>query len=154
MWTTELNGLESGVGRSPATVLCSAHWFDEDHGLLAQGWYDQGVRFLDISDPTEIRQVGYWVTTGTFWGAYYAPSDPTRSIVYGLDVTSGIDVLKIDQRAGCEHADGPRAGAEPLARGIAAAQRRRAVEALGLRLPAAAVGSAMSPRGPRGLMRI
>jgi hypothetical protein len=98
-WTTELNGLESGVGRSPATVLCSAHWFDEDRGLLAQGWYDQGVRFLDISNPADIRQVGYWVTSGTFWGAYYAPSDPTRSIVYGLDVTSGIDVLKIDRSA-------------------------------------------------------
>ncbi len=99
-WTSELNGLESGVGRSPATVLCSAHWFDEDQGLLAQGWYDQGVRFLDINDPTDIKQVGYWVTQGTFWGAYYAPSDPKREIVYGLDVTSGIDVLKIDRTQG------------------------------------------------------
>lgn len=96
-WTTELNGLESGVGRSPATVLCSAHWFDEDQGLLAQGWYDQGVRFLDINDPHDIKQVGYWVTQGTFWGAYYAPTDPKREIVYGLDVTSGIDVLRIDR---------------------------------------------------------
>jgi hypothetical protein len=97
MWTTELNGLSDGIGRSPATVLCSAHWFDEDRGLLAQGWYDQGVRFLDISDPRDIRQVGYWVTSGTFWGAYFAPTDPTRSIVYGLDVAGGIDVLRIDR---------------------------------------------------------
>ncbi len=37
------------------------------------------------------------MTTGTFWGAYYAPSDPTRQTVYGLDVTSGIDVLHIDR---------------------------------------------------------
>ncbi|MEA2126481.1 MAG: hypothetical protein QOI80_3263 [Solirubrobacteraceae bacterium] len=96
-WTTELDGLQTGVGRSPATVMCSAHWFDEDRGLLAQGWYDQGVRFLDVSDPTNIRQVGYWVTTGMFWAAYYAPSDPSRQTVYGLDVTGGIDVLHIDR---------------------------------------------------------
>ena len=49
--------------------------------MLAQGWYDQGVRFLDISNPRDIQQVGYYATTGTFWAAYFAPSDP--SIVYG-----------------------------------------------------------------------
>jgi hypothetical protein len=97
MWTTELNELDQQTGRSPGTVLCSAHWFDEDRGLLAQGWYDQGVRFMDISNPRDIRQVGYWVTTGTFWGAYYAPTDPTRQTVYALDIQNGIDVLHIDR---------------------------------------------------------
>jgi hypothetical protein len=57
LWTTELNGLETQTGRSPATILCSAHWFDYDKGLVAQAWYDQGVRFLDESDPRHIRQV-------------------------------------------------------------------------------------------------
>jgi hypothetical protein len=98
-WTTELNDLESLSGRAPATVMCSAHWFDEAGGILAQGWYDQGVRFLDVNDPRDIRQVGYWVTSGMFWAAYYAPSDPKREIVYGLDVTGGIDVLRIDRAA-------------------------------------------------------
>jgi hypothetical protein len=97
MWTTELDELSRLEGRSPATALCSAHWFDEDGGLLAQGWYDQGVRFLDISSPKDIRQVGYWATTGTFWAAYFAPTDPKRETVYGLDVTGGIDVLHIDR---------------------------------------------------------
>jgi hypothetical protein len=97
LWTTELNELISLSGRSPATVNCSAHWFDESGGLLAQGWYDQGVRFLDVSTPTDIRQVGFYATSGTFWGAYFAPTDPTRQIVYALDVTSGIDVLRIDR---------------------------------------------------------
>jgi hypothetical protein len=97
MWTTELNELANQTGRSPATGLCSAHWFDEDRGLLAQGWYDQGVRFMDISNPRDIRQVGYWVTTGTFWAAYFAPTDPDRQVVYGLDLTGGVDVLKIDR---------------------------------------------------------
>ncbi len=99
MWTTEINELANLQGRSPATGNCSAHWFDEDEGLLAQGWYDQGVRFLDISNPRDIRQVGFYADTGTFWAAYFAPADPAREIVYGLDTTSGIDVLHIDRGA-------------------------------------------------------
>ena len=97
LWTTELNELATQVGRSPATINCSAHWFDESGGLLAQGWYDQGVRFLDVSQPANIRQVGFYATSGTFWGAYFAPTDPEHEIVYALDVTSGVDVLRIDR---------------------------------------------------------
>jgi len=97
LWTTELNELAEQTGRSPATVNCSAHWFDEHGGLIAQGWYDQGVRFIDASQPRDLKQVGYWTTTGTFWAAYYAPTDPAREIVYALDITSGIDVLRIDR---------------------------------------------------------
>jgi hypothetical protein len=97
LWTTELNELATATGRSPATVNCSAHWFDEQGGLLAQGWYDQGVRFLDVSDPRDIRQVGYYATTGTFWAAYFAPTDPAHETVYALDTTSGIDVLHVDR---------------------------------------------------------
>jgi hypothetical protein len=96
-WTTELNELASGTGRSPVTGNCSAHWFDEDAGLLAQGWYDQGVRFVDIRDPRAIKQVGYYATQGTFWAAYFAPTDPKRETVYGLDTAGGIDVLHFDR---------------------------------------------------------
>jgi hypothetical protein len=97
LWTTELNELANATGRSPATANCSAHWFDEDRGLIAQGWYDQGVRFIDASQPRDLKQVGYWTTTGTFWAAYYAPTDPSRQTVYALDITSGLDVLRIDR---------------------------------------------------------
>jgi hypothetical protein len=100
LWTTELNELASATGRSPATGNCSAHWFEEDRGLVAQGWYDQGVRFTDISNPRDIKQVGYWVTAGSFWAAYFAPTDPTRQTVYGLDTASGVDVLHIDRPSG------------------------------------------------------
>jgi hypothetical protein len=98
-WTTELNELSNATGRSPATGNCSAHWFDESHGVLAQGWYDQGVRFMDISNPRDIRQIGYWVTEGTFWAAYYAPTDPKRQVVYALDTATGVDVIKFDRTA-------------------------------------------------------
>jgi hypothetical protein len=98
-WTTELNELSNQTGRSPATGLCSAHWFDESNGVLAQGWYDQGVRFTDISDPRNIRQIGYWVTDGTFWAAYFAPTDAKRQVIYALDTVGGIDVLRFDRTA-------------------------------------------------------
>ena len=71
---------------------------------------------------------------GTFWGAYYAPTDPKREIVYGLDVTSGIDVLQ-DR----PHAERDRGRADPEAldvgRELQPGQAERDVR---LRLPAAA----------------
>ena len=97
MWTTELNELANQTGRSPATGNCSAHWFDESDGLIAQGWYDQGVRFLDVTNPRDIKQVAYYATTGTLWAAYFAPGD--RETVYALDTTSGVDVLHLDRSA-------------------------------------------------------
>ena len=110
-WETELNELITLTGRSPVTANCSAHWFDEAGGILAQGWYDQGVRFLDINDPKNIRQVGYYATAaGSFWGAYYAPSDPKREIVYALDVATGMDVIKIDRGASTATVEAPTAG--------------------------------------------
>jgi hypothetical protein len=96
-WTTELNDLSSAEGRAPVTGNCSAHWFDESGGILAQGWYDQGVRFLDVRTPGDIKQVAYYATAGTFWAAYFAPTDSTRQTVYALDTAGGIDVLHLDR---------------------------------------------------------
>ena len=131
LWTTELNELTSLEGRSPATANCSAHWFDEDRGLVAQGWYDQGVRFLDISNPREIRQVGYWATAGSFWAAYFAPSDPKRETVYGLDTAGGIDVLHIDRGASASSVKAP------TELGQAANVRYRAHKTFGMACPLA-----------------
>ena len=86
--------------------LCSAHYFDARGGLVAQGWYEQGTRFLDVSDPADIRQVGYWIPNKTLtWGALYPPTDPTGEIVYSLDNARGIDVIRIDR---------PDPGEQPL----------------------------------------
>ncbi len=86
--------------------LCSAHYFDVRGGLVAQGWYEQGTRFLDVSDPADIRQVGYWIPNkNVTWGAVYPPTDATGEIVYALDNARGIDVLRFDR---------PEPGAAPL----------------------------------------
>jgi len=52
---------------------------------------------MDISNPRDVQQVGYHVTQGTFWAAYFAPTDPDRETVYALDTTSGLDVLHIER---------------------------------------------------------
>jgi hypothetical protein len=90
-----------GVERDPsARVLCSAHYFDARDGLIAQGFYEQGVRLIDARRPGRLRQVGYYVARpGLFWGALFAPTDPTGSTVYALDHSRGIDVLAIDRGA-------------------------------------------------------
>ncbi len=90
-----------GVERDPsARVLCSAHYFDARDGLIAQGFYEQGVRLIDARRPRRLRQVGYYVSRpGLFWGALFAPTDPTGSTVYALDHSRGIDVLALDRTA-------------------------------------------------------
>jgi hypothetical protein len=93
LWTTELL-----ADLAQPAALCSAHYFDLRRNLVAQGWYEQGVRFLDVHDPGDIRQVGYFVPpTSATWAAYFAPTDPSGEIVYSLDFTRGIDVLRFDR---------------------------------------------------------
>ena len=71
------------------------------------------MRFLDVSDPTAIKQVGYYVNQGEFWAAYFAPSDPSHQVVYALDVAGGIDVLKLDRSGAARPRSAPRARDRP-----------------------------------------
>jgi hypothetical protein len=80
-------------------VNCSSHWFDSRKDLVAVGWYEQGTRFLDASNPRKIRQVGYYIpANGSTWAAYWSPTDPTHRIVYTADAYLGVDVLKIARK--------------------------------------------------------
>jgi len=90
-----------GVERdADVQVACSAHYFDARDGLIAQGFYEQGVRLIDASRPGRLRQVGYHMARpGMVWGALFAPTDPTGSTIYALDHSRGIDVLAIDRSA-------------------------------------------------------
>ena len=94
---------------------------------------------------SSIRQVGFYASAGTFWAAYFAPSDPTGQTVYGLDTAGGIDVLHIDR----SQAPGAmRTRARRNAARISPRVRRRCGPAprVGLRLPAG--------RPDRDLMRL
>ena len=91
-WQTELNAADS---KAPLTVNCSSHWFDHRGGVAAVAWYEQGLRLLDVRNPRNIRQVGYYLPAdGATWAAYWVPG--SEDLVYTADVTRGIDVLRID----------------------------------------------------------
>jgi hypothetical protein len=101
-WNSEI--LDSGE-RTVAGAFCSAHYFTfHDKGFIAQGWYQQGTRILDVRNPKKIKQVGYFFTGATeTWHAYWVPKrdkdgDMTgrdSNIIYTNDVARGIDVLKV-----------------------------------------------------------
>ncbi|MUN36528.1 LVIVD repeat-containing protein [Actinomadura litoris] len=81
---------KEGSDPDPKQDDCSAHYFDVRDGVIAQSFYSQGTRFLDVRDPTNPRQI-----------AYYRPADAASwqpywhgRYVYVADNTRGIDVLE------------------------------------------------------------
>jgi hypothetical protein len=75
---------------------CSAHWFEHhpdfrNGGLVAVGAYDHGTRFLEVSPKGKISQAGYFLPYGGTTMASYWLDD---EIVYGIDLTRGIDILR------------------------------------------------------------
>ena len=103
-WRIGRNGLlrpldKLEVERDPARSLyCSAHYFDERDDLVVQGWYEAGARFIDTSDPRNLRPAGYWIPRrGNVTNAYWAPTDPSGQIAYALDEQRGVDILRIDR---------------------------------------------------------
>jgi hypothetical protein len=78
-------------GSDPVTGDCSAHYFDVQGKILVQSYYAQGTRFIDISDPTNPRQI-----------AYHRPGDGRswypawhKGLVYVADNVRGVDILKL-----------------------------------------------------------
>jgi hypothetical protein len=97
-WTSEVGSTPYLSGNhAPVTVFCSSHWFTERKRWVADGWYEQGTRLLDVRDPAHIRQVGYWIPPNAVtWAAYWV----TDHIVYTADVGRGLDVLHVGGGAG------------------------------------------------------
>lgn len=98
---------ENPVGglTTPVGAFCSAHWFDfHQSGILAQGYYQQGLRFVDVRDPYNIKQYGYFTGGASeVWDAYWVPervngvaTGKKSNIVYTADFVRGIDVLCVN----------------------------------------------------------
>jgi hypothetical protein len=98
--------VEGGGGLSaPVGAFCSAHWFDyHQSGIVAQGYYQQGLRLIDVRDPKNLKQFGYFTAGATeVWDAYWAPerkADGTvtgrkTNIVYTVDAARGVDVYEV-----------------------------------------------------------
>lgn len=92
--------LQSGTYQdgSPAVngLGCSAHWFQENPtfkngGMVALGSYEHGTRFVRISNKGKISEEGYFIPHGGSTSAAYWLNN---RIVYAIDYTRGIDILK------------------------------------------------------------
>ncbi|MFF4600632.1 LVIVD repeat-containing protein [Amycolatopsis sp. NPDC001319] len=78
-------------GSDPASDDCSAHYFDLRDHVLVQSFYSQGTRFLDVSDPTNPRQIAYFrPADASSWAPYWHDG-----YVYVADNVRGVDVLKL-----------------------------------------------------------
>jgi hypothetical protein len=89
-------------GGPPANGLgCSAHWFEahpkfRNGGLVTIGYYEHGVRILDVNRRGMIEEVGWFVPWGGSTGASYWASD---EIVYSIDYQRGFDILRFNDEA-------------------------------------------------------
>jgi hypothetical protein len=84
-------------GSPPAGAMgCTNMWFD-DHplfkngGVVASGFFEHGTRFLRVNGRGRISEIGHFMpaagsTIATYW--------ITNRIVYAIDVTRGIDILR------------------------------------------------------------
>lgn len=85
-------------GRYPAST-CSTHWFEarddfRNGGLVTLAYYDNGTRFLEIAKTGRINEVGWFVPYG---GVTSAPYWITDEIVYAIDYTRGLDILRFTE---------------------------------------------------------
>jgi hypothetical protein len=76
---------------------CSAHYFELQKSTLAQAWYAQGLRLIDVSNARNVRQIGYWrVSTGNTetdsnsWDVAWR-----GNLVYLFDMNRGIEILRL-----------------------------------------------------------
>ena len=102
-----LNPVALGDGLStPVGGFCSAHWFDyHQSGIVAQGYYQQGLRLIDVRNARDLRQYGY-VTGGAseVWDAYWVPQRDRKdratakktNVIYTTDLVRGLDVYEVD----------------------------------------------------------
>jgi hypothetical protein len=102
-----INPVSVGEGASlPEMAFCSAHWFDyHQSGIVAQGFYQGGVRFIDVRDPANLAEYGHFVSGASeVWDTYWVPERNNAGIatgrktnlVYAVDLIRGLDVLEVD----------------------------------------------------------
>jgi hypothetical protein len=86
-------------GNPPAGAAgCTTMWFQEhpafdNGGLVASAYFEHGTRFLEVDDRGRISERGYFMPAG---GETIAAYWVTDSIVYAIDTTRGIDILRFE----------------------------------------------------------
>ncbi|MFN2543184.1 MAG: hypothetical protein ABR600_01245 [Actinomycetota bacterium] len=85
----------------------SAHYFtDRGDGLLAYAFYTQGTRFLDVSNPKDIEQIGYFrPDDANTWAAYWH-----NGYVFIADNARGVDIVKFNGSSASPSVSAPAGG--------------------------------------------
>jgi hypothetical protein len=99
--------------KQPGATGCdSAHYFtDRGDGITANAFYSQGTRFLDVRNPSDIKQVGYYrPDDANTWAAYWRPG----GYVFVADFDRGVDVLKVSIGDGSRKLTAPALPARSL----------------------------------------
>ena len=84
-------------GNPPANAAgCTTMWFQEhpdyrNGGLVAAAFFDHGTRFLEVDAKGAIVEKGFFLPLG---GETIATYWVTDEIVYAIDTTRGIDILR------------------------------------------------------------
>jgi hypothetical protein len=99
-------------GAEGATGCASAHYLDDrGDGVVAYAFYGQGTRFLDVSNPKDITQIGYYRPNGAnVWAPYFH-----SGYVYVADNARGIDIIRFTGDTGDEDVAAPAAPSGSLA---------------------------------------
>ena len=92
---------DTAEGAVSGTTECSAHYFEVNGSTVAQAWYGQGLRVIDVHDARNVRQVGYYrVATGNAetdslsWDVAWS-----GNLIYLFDMNRGIEILRLKRGA-------------------------------------------------------
>jgi hypothetical protein len=101
------NGVEEAGGfnipyqaNSEPSAGCTIHvfWQAPDEDRMVTAWYGRGTRVLDYSDPANVKQLGYFIPTGSdTWAA-----KPHNGYIFTGDILRGMDVLKYTGEGGAK----------------------------------------------------
>jgi len=101
-----INPVDPGEGVAlPNLAFCSAHWFDyHQSGIVAQAYYEGGLRLIDVRNPADLEEYGYFASgLSEVWDAYWVPERNSKgvatgrktNIVYTTDLIRGLDVFTV-----------------------------------------------------------
>ncbi len=88
-------------GSPAADISCSSHWLEaspkfRNGGMVAAAFFEHGTRFIEVSPKGKIKEVGWFLpAAGSTSAAYWI----TKDIVYAVDYTRGIDILRFREKS-------------------------------------------------------
>ncbi|MBW3583621.1 MAG: hypothetical protein KY455_11035 [Euryarchaeota archaeon] len=84
--------LANPTGAPQPTTSCTAHFgeFIGDKPVLAMGWYLAGVVLIDLSDPTDPKQIAQFNDGTDTWDVKFH-----RGVLVTGDMARGLDVLEL-----------------------------------------------------------